>query len=834
MLCGRAWTGVLAVLLFLAPLAVRGAEDAASLLAMGQAALQDGFYEIARAKFEQYMEDAPTRRDKAIGRLWLARACIELGDYATAEELLTRRDRTVRGTPLQSEFYYWQAMAKYRAGSYAEAIAILGEIDAEDREWAPRVLRLRAHCQLKQGSFDRALESFQWYDTQFADESDAAVNLLEWASLLLEQEREQEAIPLLERLLVQAPESASGAKARLLLGELLTGRNQWAEAVAVLEPLIADDATNTPWRVDGLFIMADIHERQNNFTQALAAVEQALPSAVGDHARKARLFKARLMIQTGDVTNGLALLHTWVADFGDVPEAAAAQLEMAEWLLDQGQFNMAEKEFQNYLDVFSDDPGRARALLGKGWCLFEAKRFGEAATAFDKVSTLSNDADIRKQALMKKADALFAHENYEQSREAYLAVTRAFPGAPEAPQALFQAAESLARLGMIEESAKEFQAIEDAYPDSPFAEQAAIRLAILSESQGAWERALTIYNRVMRDYSDGLFFVRSLHGRALVQYRLGRFQEALDDFERVGERFPDSPLAEQAVYMQGWCLYLLGRNEEALALCRRFIKDYPQSPWAPDVLFWLAEYHYNHGMYAEAETQFLELAERYPGGVLADDALFWAGRAAVSRKEYLRAIEHFNKLTQEYGESPKIAETRFAQGDALSALGQFAGAILAFEEVIKKYPGSYLADLARGRKGDCQFTLGSEDPVRYEEAQVSYEGVLQNPQTTVDLRLQAEYKIGRCYEKRGRMDDALNQYLEVVYGYLADSEQQNAAAAVWFARAAFSAAAIKETQEQWREAIHIYQRIVEAGVPAAADAQQRIQRIRLEHWLLIE
>ena len=122
-------------------------------------------------------------------------------------------------------------------------------------------------------------------------------------------------------------------------------------------------------------------------------------------------------------------------------------------------------------------------------------------------------------------------------------------------------------------------------------------------------------------------------------------------------------------------------------------------------------------------TMFTTLAERYPNGPLADDALFWAGRAAAEKRDYLRAIEHYNELAKKYTNSPKLAETRFAQGDALSELGRFAGAILHFEEIIKKFPNSYLVDPAWGRKGDCQFTLGKDDPARYQEAIASYQTV---------------------------------------------------------------------------------------------------------------
>ena len=55
---------------------------------------------------------------------------------------------------------------------------------------------------------------------------------------------------------------------------------------------------------------------------------------------------------------------------------------------------------------------------------------------------------------------------------------------------------------------------------------------------------------------------------------------------------------------------------------------------------------------------------------------------------------------------------------------------------------------------------------------------------------------------------------------------------VWFTRAAFGAAQIAERNNRWRQAAGIYQRVVDAGVAAAPEAQTRLQKLRLEHWLL--
>lgn len=276
---------------------------------------------------------------------------------------------------------------------------------------------------------------------------------------------------------------------------------------------------------------------------------------------------------------------------------------------------------------------------------------------------------------------------------------------------------------------------------------------------------------------------------------------------------------------------MLGRGEEALNLCRSFVERYPESPWTADVRFWIGEYHFNLGEWAPAEAAFAALAEAHPKHALADRALYWAGRSAAAAKEPRRALDYYAALARRFPESPLMPEARFAQGDALSEIGEFAAAILAFEELIQQYPNSYLVGAAWGRMGDCHFTLGANDPARFEEALRCYRQARADPGAD-EWKEQADFKMGRCYERLNRPDEALAQYMNVVYGHLDARARGRAGTALWFTRAAFAAAALQERQNAWREAVAIYRRVEEIGGPAAEDARSRIARIRREQWRL--
>ncbi|MBI2437878.1 MAG: tetratricopeptide repeat protein, partial [Lentisphaerae bacterium] len=261
-----------------------------------------------------------------------------------------------------------------------------------------------------------------------------------------------------------------------------------------------------------------------------------------------------------------------------------------------------------------------------------------------------------------------------------------------------------------------------------------------------------------------------------------------------------------------------------------FAQRYPDSTWAPEALFWLSEYEYNSGHYARAENGFLTAKQRYPKAALADAAVFWAGRCAMLQNEFRRANNYFALLIKEYPGSHRRAEARYYQAAALCELGEFAAAILIFDDLIKQFPDHELSATAFFRKGDCQFTLGNEDPKRYAEALATYQAVLDRPEVTLPARLQAEYKIGRCLEKTGRVEEAFERYVNAVYLYykIPDARPEDT---VWFTRAAFQAAELKEAEKSWRKAAAIYQRVADADVPSGAEASARIARLRAEHWL---
>lgn len=797
-------------------------QTAEGALTAGRAAMEDGFYALALRQFAVYTNLAAAADARAAGRVWVARALLGLKRHDEALKLLEEAGPDVPA----DETTFWRAAVHFEQAAFARALDVLDGFDRRFRKspYEAAALRLQARAALMLGRRDEAAERMRLYDRRFPKGPDAAENLLDLATTLHALGQDDAAADALDRLTQNDPGRPEAHEAMLWRGRLLAQAGAIDRARALLEQWGTDTNTPAAYAARGWWEMAQWREAETNAAAAMADYARcARVSPDPDLARRARMAMGLLQLRGGDVTGGVDVVRASIAEAPLSPDSGQAQLDLAQALLDRALPEQAEREFQYYLDVFTNRLGRANAELGRGAALVAAGRLSEAAVAYEKAARLLDDPVRRFEALHACGDAYAANNQFGLAAERFSEAAAGIVDPAAAARARLQAARNLRRVERFEEAHAALDALEGPQAASV---EAQMERARLLEAQGRWTDALTVYRGLAdRETSDTVRATARLAG-GLLAFRQGAYDEALEDFAEVLSILPEGPAARQAEAMRAWSLYRAGREDEALKAAQTLIDERAASPWAADTLFWMGEYHFNHGRYAEAETRFAEVAERFPEAVMADDALYWAGRAAVARKEYLRAIEYFSELVRLYPESALMPDVRFAQGDTLAELGRFDEAILAFEEIVVHHPSSPLLAAAWGRKGDCQFTLAGAEPSRYADARASFERVGERADVPTDLRLQAWYKAGRCMQEAGDNEAAFEQFLRVVYAFL-DPANADGEGALWFTRAAFDAAAIKEAQRAPREAARIYRRVAESGLPAAEEAQKRLRAMRV-------
>lgn len=808
-------------------------------LATGEAALQDGLWSLAETEFRKVLEQSVPRPLENRAVIGLARALCGRGAYRDALEVMEKYRRLRRSSIWAARYRLWKAVALEGSGQPDEARRLLARVDAGSLSGADRAayLLLQARLQLSAGKGKEALRLFEEFDREFSSTPAAPLNLFWWAAALQRLGLTNQMVDVLTRLVNDYPRSEPAARGALWLSRALAERGDRQGAQRILEELahredLPDDARAGAW-LELARSALEKGEYADAVKGASEAVELARSVSLQDSATWLRV-RALVMLERYDEAATAA--REWVGENLGRSGTDQRYREFAEFLRAHEATKYALEEFTHFLELFpqADAESVARAWLGKGWCLYSLGRWEEAAAAFAKVPLSGIPEELSAEGLLKQADALFQAKKFGEARELYLKFAAEFSDSENAPQARYQAAECLARAGRISQAQAEFEELAVKYAGGLIGRRAALRRCTLFEQSGHWKDAVDAYTKFLEQYREGGSAGEALLGRGLALYRLGEFRSARDDFLRVQKEFAGKAYAERAAFMLGWTLYLEGRLEEAMAACRDFVQRYPESRWVPDVLFWMAERYYEAGDLQSAQETFSRIARDYPESPLADKALYWAGRSAMQRSDYVAARKMFTDLAEKYPRSSQLVYARFALGDVLTELGRFSEAILVFDEIVRKFPGHRLSDLALGRKGDCLYTLGTQDAGRYVEALKCYSALLSRAEVDPVLRMQARYKGARCLEKLGRREEAFEEYMQVVYDFLADTgDLRGRGAEVWFTRAAFDAASLREREGKWSEAIAVYKRVVDSGVAAGREAARRIRDIRLKHWLLM-
>jgi len=813
----------LAALLGLTSAAHAAEADAAEFLRRGREAMRDRIWSVALQWLHQAWSNAPSDEIRFEAAMELADVRAELSDERAAQRLEEETPAAFRNEP---SAWLRRAMLAQRGGDEAGARAALAHAP-----WS----------QLRMS--DRGRAAMWWSDMLWArGETDEALATLE---LALDELEPPHATVLARRLALRWREIGTPSRAAELLEPRLTGiapPEEWLlrldlsatyvelgraeDAAEVVRPLLENSAVPHSLRANGWLLRARAEASAGRTQSAEAAFAQARQLAEGSGAETEILFElAAHRLNTGQLESAQELIRTGLQRHPRHRRGGELLLELARRRWAAAQPAAALEAFQACLEATDDPVSQADAYLGKGWALLALDRPLEAAAAFERAAVGLPNPEARADAELKRVEALAQAGRWADALAACDEFLRAHPLHPAARRVALVAVDALAHLGRDDEALHRIEALEQ----SPEAAAALLRRARLHERRQAWSEAARAYAELLERHPSAPEARWARLGLALLHYRRADAEAAIRALAPLTTTNAADEVAERAVVLQTWCHHLRGDESAAISTAREFLQHSPDSAAAVELRLWLADLDWHRGQFEAAEQNYLAAAAATKGAPPGDVALYRAGRAAAAAGEVSRALRHFQRLAEEYPASPILPEARFAQGDVLAEMGRFDAALLSFDEVIRAAPDSAAATMAWGRKGDCQFTLGAQSPARYEQALAAYLTVADREREAMDVRLQAVYKAGRCEEMLGRPAAAIERYMTVVYRHLDERQAGRPGAPVWFARAAFAAAALQERAKQWQEAVQIYRRVVEDGGPASSDAAAQIRSLLTQH-----
>ncbi|HUT14196.1 MAG TPA: tetratricopeptide repeat protein, partial [Thermoguttaceae bacterium] len=149
-------------------------------------------------------------------------------------------------------------------------------------------------------------------------------------------------------------------------------------------------------------------------------------------------------------------------------------------------------------------------------------------------------------------------------------------------------------------------------------------------------------------------------------------------------------------------------------------------------------------------------------GAAKDYLTYLKGRALYLQGEHDAAVAVLDGLEKEFPESPWVRRARFAKAVALARKGDFRGA-----ELIYRAEAEYLLSTDRKQQiADIylEFADAYFQPPKDTDQEPDYQKALDFYRKALEIgpeaekRIEVEFLVGRCYQKLGKWDEAIERY----------------------------------------------------------------------------
>jgi TolA-binding protein len=761
---------------------------------------------------EERLDAKPPVADRWLAgyQFWLAEAQLKLGDFKRASELYRSMLRAHPQSPLRADALYGHAIASLKLQQLNEAEGSLREaIELAARKPIPTAPAARM----------------------------AHENLLRHMALLrgeiwMALDKLENAVNALEEFVKQNPDHPSRHEATRWLGEILLRQGKLDEAIEIFRAVLAAQDATTPLKADVWLRLGKSLALKQQWQQSADAFGECLKLASDPALRgEALTRRAESLIAADNKPLAVEELRAFSEKNEKDPLADDALLWAADLLfegrspkLDPKILAEALKLYQTLPARFPQSPLVAAARHGAGWCLLALKREGDAAIEFAEAAK-SDDRQLAAESQLKLGDTLFALKRYDDAAAAYADYCKRFEDGAQFDTALFQRGVCLAFAGKTAESVQSFERLAAKSPPTALSEAAAFeigRARVMGQdfegAQSAFEKFIEMFGATSALADEArLAIAQSL-------YRRGKFDEARAKLQELVARVTDEQLASRARYELAWSCYQSGDVQAARQQFEELLQKYPASAVAPEVAAWLADQAYRQRDLTGAQEKFAAVAANYPTSEWADAALLTAGRIAHERGENVEAFKLLETLQQKYPHSRLQADALFLQAECRVNLQQFENAVSLFDIIIARFPDTPLAVAALGRKGDCLETLG-----KFEDAARSYQRLIEHNRADADALCEARYKLGVALEKMGRLNEALAQFANVVYGWRVDDRDRAARDDTWFCRAAFRGAELAIKLSQPKVGVRLLEHVVGAQAGLSEEAERLIRSIKLNN-----
>jgi TolA-binding protein len=788
-------------------------------LAEASKPLVEGVPEVAVVRLQTLLKQNLPEPDWRAVAERLLQAMVAANQTADAFNLLA--DPRLRQSP-SANFSRAQLLATSR--HEAEALALYRQIAANSNSGLRMDALFGAAEMLRAlGRTDAALQSLS---ELFRDPKWNSRAQLRAAEIYLDKQDPVNARKLLEK--VQPATTAEKRERHFLRGRLEMALHRPDRAITIFESVLKNPEGATHETLTAaLFALADAHLQLKTPETGDDELENFVEHRPSD-VDLARIFAKLDELYRAERKPSRAELERWTRDPAQ-PRRAFAQWYLARFDLRLGRRDRALEYFAALRRTHPQLSVLASAFLEFAQLELEDRHFDEALTILNEARTLRPEA-----AVLDRVNLLAAQIQYHAKH--FDAATAGFEQIGHSDSTLASLAMFNAALSWLQKGDEtRFLAAAEEFGNKTKDEKSRADLRLeagLMEAAKGDSRAADSLRNFLRDFPGAERSSEAWVALAELAFHATppRIDEARKNLARAAESKPTATAEERADYLTIWLEDTTSGGEaKVIQLAKRFIQQYESSSLIASVRMKLGEMYYRAEDFANAETQFELLAEQNSTGALTERALFFAGESAMASmaaQSLDRALVLFDRVVQLNGELKWAA--RNEQAVIERKLSKPQDALVLYEEVLNGAARPGEKREATCGKGDIFFEMAATDPQNYQRAIEAYDKLASDKDAPAHWRNQALFKKGLCLEKKADRAAALASFYMVLdEGMRPDRPHEF----FWFYKAGFNAGQLLEADAKWESAAAVYEKLASAGGTRSEEAKERLDRLRLEHFL---
>lgn len=777
-------------------------------------ALDQGVPEVAVANLQTLLKrDLPEDEWSAASEK-LAEAFVRANQPEGALRVLG--DARLRDLPATK---FWRAQALASLGRTAEALPLYQAVASS----SPFTVEARFGEAEMLRSLNRADDAIERFSTLFRDPNLGVRAQLRAVELYLDKNDTASAGGLLNKM---RPTTTVDRKERhFLRGRLELGLHWPEKAIVTFESILNQPKGATHSVIlAALFGIADAHLQLNTPDKG----DDVLEDFIERHPQDAdldRIFAKLDELYRAERKPSRAELERW-ARHPDQPRRGFAQWYLARLELRAGHKERALESFEALRQSPEKSVAVAPALFEFAQLQTQDRQFDRATSILNEARSLQPTLDLLDQINFLAAQIQYLTKHFDAAATSFEQIANS--SSPLGAGAKFNATLGWLQLGQRDRFAADYRQVAEKTGEKSSAE---LRLdAGLLQAANGDKQAVDSLQRFVREFPQHERVSEAWVALAELAFHASppRLDEARKYLAAVSNATPAAE--ERRDDLAIWIEDASGGNDHAvIAMARKFLQQHAGSKSALEVRMKLAELYYREEDFPNAQTEFEILAEQNPSASWAEKALFFSAESAMlsmGSHSMEQALTLFDRVVHLNGELKWAARNEQAAIERKLAKG--LDAVVLYDEVLKGDARPAEKREALCGKADIFFEMGSADAKNYQRASELYDQLAADREGAAHWRKQALFKKGLCLEKETDRDGALATFYDVLEE---EREPNGANELFWFYKAGFSAGRLLEDQSKWKSAAAVYQKLVAAGGARSEEAKQRLDRVRLEHFL---